>query len=123
MTTDGVYNFNGVDLLLQPSSAGWKDRKILGYDGYNIPIYEPTYSFGISWDVQRPEEFYQLWSFWKATSAAGSISVWIPAKRASTYTFALYTGCVVDEPTMKEYFAKHLLKVEMMIRSITVDLS
>lgn len=120
MTTDGTYAFNGTNLLLQPSSAVWRERRVLGYDGYNIPIYEPTYSFQLSWDAVTPDVYAQLWDFWVAASAAGSVTVFIPRKGVSTYVFKSYSDCVLDEPTVKEYFAKHQMKVEQLIRNISV---
>lgn len=116
-----TYSINTVDLLLQPSSGQWKDRKILGTDGENRAIYEPKYSFAIGWDAFTPAQLFQLWTFWSGVSSAGFVTVTLPKYNSNTYTFQQYVNCIIDEPKRGDFFAEHILRIEVMIRNITVS--
>jgi hypothetical protein len=114
------YKINGVELPLEPTQAAWKDRRVLGYDGNNVAIYEPTYTFVMAWDAVGPDVFYALRQFWLSLQSTISIPVTIPAKENIAYVFETYTGCVVDEPVSQAFFVKFLLRVTMNVRNIVV---
>ena len=115
-----TYKISGTTLTLQPTTGKWLPRKILDIDGENRAIYEPTYSFEMTWDAISPSDFDQLRDFWVDISSTGNLSADLPGKDQSAYTFVTYSSVVVDEPESGEFFQKHLLRVRMMIRNITV---
>lgn len=116
-----TYKVNGVPFVLQPTTGQWNPRRELGTDGENRTIYEPTYSFTMRWDATQQSDFDQIYEFWRSVSGTGQSSVEIPQKNApDQYTFLSYDNCVLDEPRQAEYFEKGILKVELLIRSITI---
>lgn len=116
-----TYAIDSVDLLLQPTSGNWRERKIIGIDGENRAIYEPKYSFAIGWDAMTPAQIFQLWTFWSGVSSAGFVVATLPKYNSSTYSFQAYVNCVIDEPKRGDFFAKHILRIEATIRNITVS--
>lgn len=115
-----AYAFNGVDLPIQPTSGQYGQRKSLGVDGNNVVIYEPIYSFTMTFDALTMSEFNQLYDFWQTVVNSGSISVDLPQKDADTYVFKTYTSCVVDEPTVGAFFQTYVSEVKILVRNITV---
>ncbi len=115
-----TYKISGTTLTLQPTTGKWLSRRVLDIDGENRSIYEPTYSFEMSWDAMPPSDFDQLRDFWVNVSSTGNLSVDLPGKDQSTYMFVTYSNVVIDEPEPGEFFQKHLLRVRMTVRNITV---
>lgn len=113
-----TYKINGTDLPVQPSDCAWSQRKALGLDGYNRTIYEPTYSFTMSFDGMSQADFDQLRDFWNTLNTATTLSVTIPQRDASTYTFKTYTGCVMDEPTTGNFFNSYQTGIRVIFRGI-----
>lgn len=115
-----TYQINGVDFPTIPSEGSWGQRKQLGVDGFNRAIYEPTYNFQISFDALTQEEYIELYNFWLLMSSNITVSVTIPQKDATTYDFATYTGCVIDEPAVGPYYQGYQMSVKIVIRSIRI---
>jgi hypothetical protein len=118
--TASTFKVNGVALLIQPSDTQWLPRKELGVDGFNRKIYEPVYSYQLSFDVLSQAQFYQLLAFWQLMATQTTVTADLPDKTASTYTFKTYTGCTVDEPQVGAYFQNNQLSIKVTIRNITV---
>lgn len=114
------YKINRIDLKTQPSTGQWLERKQVGVDGEGRAIYVPTYAFMMRWDAMTVEDFDQLFDFWNTTSATGTVDVDLPDRDNVKYQFLTYEDCIVDEPKRDEYFARHILKVEMLVRNIVV---
>lgn len=116
-----TYKVNGAAFTIQPSDGKWDQRRALGTDGNRRLIYEPTYSFTMSWDAMTQDAFDQLYNNWNSVSATGVVSVDLPQKDAASYVFKTYSNCIIDEPTTNgPYFAQHTMRVEMKVRSITL---
>jgi hypothetical protein len=113
-----TYSINGTTLALQPTQGKWLDRGILGIDGNGHPVYPAVYQFQLTWGIASTEEFYEVLGLFDAISITGSAVASLPKLRSSTYTFYDYSGCVLHEPTLGEYFAEYPTKVELLITNI-----
>ena len=115
------YKINGNDLPLLPTDGGWQQRRVLGTDGNNLAIYEPTYSYMISWDFLTYEEFEVIYDYWFAISASGSVSIALPPRKGAAYTpFTTYTGCVLDEPVHDKFYQGYYPSVRLQVRNIVI---
>ncbi len=112
------YRFDGVDLVLAPLDGHWVDQEVLGVDGNNRSIYPATRMFQMVWTLLGTEAFNQLFDQWDALSTTGSIVVDLPELGADPFVFRSYTGAIVDQPLMGEYFQEHYQKVTMLIRNV-----
>ena len=74
----------------------------------------------MKWDALTPTDFDQLRDLWDEIASTGTVSVDIPNRDIEEYEFLTYTNCILDEPKRDEYFAKHILKVSMLVRNISV---
>ncbi len=112
------YRLDGVDLITSPLDGHWVDQEVLGVDGNNRRIYPATRMFEMVWTMLSPESFNQIFAQWEALSTTGSIVSELPELGADPFVFRAYTGTIVDQPIMGEYFQEHYLKVTMTIRNV-----
>jgi len=115
-----VYEVNTVPLLLQPESGRWLDRKEIGVDGQNRPIYEPTYSFEIKWGPMSAAQWDQLCGFFEGVSITGTASIVLPTRcGADIWTSATYSGVLFEQPKRDRYWQQHSMRPSMVVRNIT----
>jgi len=114
-----TYAINGTTLDLQPTSGKWLDRKFVGIDGNGHPVYPSVYQFELSWGIASTDEFYQVLNLFDSLTITGSAVVSLPKLRSSTYTFYDYSGCVIYEPTIGEYFTEYPTKVSLLVTKIS----
>lgn len=113
------YKIGGVTLTLQPSTGRWLAREELGRDGNGHPIYPMTYSYEMQWELEGPEDFYQVLGMYDAMNPTGSVVVDLPKLRSATGGFYSYTGCVLSEPEPGEYFTDgYFTSVRLLITNI-----
>lgn len=112
------YKLDGVELVTDPLDGHWVDQEVLGIDGNNRSIYSATRMFELVWTLMSPESFNQLFAQWDALSTTGSIVVDLPEIGVDPFVFRSYTGAIVDQPLMGEYFQEHYQKVTMLIRNV-----
>lgn len=115
-----TYQINGEDLPLPPTTFQWGERRVLGLDGNNRAIYGPVYSAQLKWDVLTPYQLDWLRDRWLTIASAGSATVSLPQKDAASYVFKTYSSVIIDEPTVGEFFEKHIVDVSLMIRNIVI---
>ena len=113
-----VYKIDGTEITTQPTTARWVPREPLGIAGSAHAIYPGTREFELSWELDYPSGYNQLITFFNAIGVTGTAVVSLPQFGASTYTFFDYTGCVLREPTVQEYFAAHHTRVNLLITKI-----
>jgi hypothetical protein len=112
------YKLDGVELVEDPLDGHWVDQEVLGIDGNNRPIYASTRMFEMVWQLMSPESFNQLFDQWDALSTTGSIVVDLPELGVDPFVFRSYTGAIVEQPMMGEYFQGFYDKVTMVIRNV-----
>ena len=115
-----TYKINGVEFTLQPTAGQWINPEPRGLDGNGHPIYPATREFDIRWGIMGQDEFYEILQFFDAVYITGSAVVDLPRYRSSTYEFFPYSGCVLYEPEISEYFAGNVTVVRLLISNIRV---
>lgn len=113
-----TYKINGTELDLQPTSGRWLPRSSVGVDGNGHFIYPSVYQFELEWGITSQSEWNNILGFFDSLHITGSAVVDLPKYRSSTYDFYSYTGCVVQEPEMRDYFTEHLTSVSLLITNI-----
>ncbi len=112
------YRLNGVDLITPPLDGHWVDQEVLGVDGNNRRIYPATRMFEMVWSMLSPETFNQIFDQWLALDTTGSIVSELPELGVDPFVFRAYTGTIVDQPIMGEFFQGFYKKVTMLIRNV-----
>lgn len=114
----GTYAVQGTDFSLQPTNGRWLDRDILGFDGAGHPIYPSIRSFEMSWQLINANDLAQIIGFYNSVQNTGSVSVDIPRWNGNPYQFQRYSGCVLGEPMVNEFFDEHTQEVKLLIYNI-----
>ena len=114
----GTYKIDGAEITLQPSSGKWLSRRVIGVDGNGHHIYPSVYQFEMDWSISDQSEWNQLIGFFDSLAITGSAVVDLPQYRSSTYQFYSYTGCVVHEPEIGEYFTEHPTRISLLVSKI-----
>lgn len=112
------YKLDGVELVTDPLDGHWVDQEVLGIDGNNRPIYPATRMFEMVWSMLSPEMFNQIFDQWQALDTTGSIVVDLPKLGVDPFVFDSFTGAIVDQPIMGEFFQGFYKKVTMLIRNV-----
>ena len=112
------YKINGTQITIQPTFGRWVPRDIIDTDGAGHPIYPARRDYELRWDLIDPLEGNQLQTFFNAVQNTGTAVVSLPKFGNSSYVFYDYTGCVVREPDMGDYFEQHITSVVLMITNI-----
>lgn len=113
-----TYAINGTTLTMQPTTARWLPRKMRGYSGTGHPIYPNVREFQFVWNVNTPGEYNQIVGFFNSVGVTGTAVVSLPQFGASTYTFFAYSGCVVNEPEMGDFFTENHTEISLLVTNI-----
>lgn len=116
----GTYAINGVDLGLMPSTGRWLVRQSIGIDGDGRSIYPAYRDFEMTFDLISTSDLDTLLTYQKY-STTGTVSVDLPQWSNSSYSFATYSGTVIDDIETGEYFMGYFSNVRMRIRKIRTD--
>ncbi len=116
-----MYKINGITLDPQPTSAGWRPRKLLGRDGNGRPIYEPAKQFEMRWRVLYPEDYDFMQDAFLDIGATGTVVVDLPMYTTGSYTFTSYSGCYVNEPQSRRFFTEHYTDVILLFTNIITE--
>lgn len=120
MTTglSGSYAIQGTDLTLQPTTGRWQSKDALGLDGAGHPIYPAFKNFEASFQLMSISDFNQLYTFFLSVSNTGTVAVDLPQFSAADYRFNRYSGCILHEPSVGEYFNEYVTDVRLLITNI-----
>lgn len=116
-----TYKLQGVELDPQPTSGRWEVRELIGRTGDGRPIYEPTRSFEMSFDLLSATGFSVLQDNYSSIGVTGALVIDLPKYGAGGYEFQSYTGCFVNEPQTGRYFTEHHQTVKLLITSIITE--
>lgn len=118
MNTGTYYQINGVDLTMQPTTGRWIPRQSLGIDGNGHAIYPGVREFEMTFILESPADYNQVWTYYNACGNTGTVVVSLPQFGAATYTFYDYTGCVLREPEINQYFSTYHTQATLLITNI-----
>ena len=114
----GSYRINGTELTMQPTSGRWLPRTELGIDGLGHSIYSAVREFEMRFNLQSPDEYNQLITFFNGHQPSGTVVIDLPRFGYSIYDFFSYTGCVIREPEMSNYFNENHTEVLLLVSNI-----
>lgn len=112
------YAINGTSLTAQPESGEWKDRESIGIDGNGRPIYPGPREFEMKWGLISISDWQQLRTFFQAVGATGTVVASLPQYGASSWTFYSYSGCVLKEPQVGQYFEEYITDARLIVSKI-----
>jgi hypothetical protein len=116
--TSGTYSFNGANLLLMPTEAGWMERELVGLSGNGRPTYPALRQFQMTWELMDMASFSQIQGFYDAIQSTGSVIVDLPKYGATPYQFYSYSGCTLEEPRVGKFFEQWVQGVSLLILKI-----
>lgn len=114
----GSYKINGTELTMQPTVGKWLPRTELGIDGLGHAVYSGAREFEMRFNLQSPEEYNQLITFFNGHQPTGTVIVDLPGFGTNIYNFVSYTGCVIREPEMGDYFNENHQEVILLVGNI-----
>jgi len=118
MNTGTVFNviaFNGTVLNAQPSSHKWVAKTEIGVDGSGRGIYPLYREYELKWDFLSTDEFQQIYNFFLSIGQTGTIVATLPQFNAADYQFYSYSGTILREPEIGDYFQNYISDVKMLI--------
>lgn len=115
-----TYKINGVTITAQPTSGAWQKRDLLGTDGNGHSVYPGYRRFEMQWNLMEESDFAQVQAFYDSLVITGSVVVELPEYGANAYQFKAYTGCIIHEPTINDYFSEHPTKAVLLVTHIKV---
>ena len=112
------YKINGTTLTLQPETGKWSDNEQIGVDGNGHAIYSATREFELQWGVMSMSEWNELNGLFSAIGSTGTAVVELPQYAGSSWAFHEYSGTVLREPRVGDFFEQHVTDVTMLIVKI-----
>lgn len=113
-----AYKINDTQLNLQPTTGRWVNRGIAFVDGNGHPVYPSRREFIMTWELVPISDLSELQGYFDQVGVTGSVSVTLPQYGASSYVFRDYSGCVIAEPEIGEFFEEHVTQVSVLISRI-----
>jgi hypothetical protein len=112
----GTYAINAVDIC--PESSKWVDGDAIGIDGNGHPIYAALREFEFNWGYMNMADYAIIQSARNLVGSTGTITVDLPDLSQSDFRFTRYSGTIIHEPQVGEYFLDHLSNVRVLISNI-----
>ena len=116
-----TYKVNGTDIPTQPTTGRWIPRTLLGVDGNGHGIYAGVREFELRWQASDPENVSQIQSWYDSVGNTGTLVVDLPYYLSGTYHFYSYTGCVLREPEIGNYFAGNHTNITLLVTNINTE--
>ena len=113
-----TFKINGTEFLIPPSRFKWVPRYQLGTNGHGNIVYSTPREFELEWELVTPAMFNQLQGFYNLVGNTGTVVVDLPTQGLATYTFFAYTGCIINEPEMGEFFNQHQGSIRLLVSNI-----
>lgn len=114
-----MYKINGTTLDIQPQYGEWREREEIGRDGNGRPIYPAPREFEIKWGLISMSEWNQLQTFFGSVGATGTSVVDLPKYSGPSWLFQSYSGCILSEPIVGQFFEEHVSDVRLLVSKIT----
>lgn len=113
-----AYKINGTDITIQPETGHWVDRESIGRDGNGRNVYVAPREFELKWGLISISEWSQLRTFFGSVGATGTAVVTLPKYSSSSYAYYDYSGCILNEPTVGEYFEEFVSDVRLVVSRV-----
>jgi hypothetical protein len=113
-----TYKINGQSFVIPPTSGQWIAREVLGISGSGHGIYPSVRQFQLSWQLLSTSGSYQLQQWFNSVGATGTVVIDLPKYGDAGYVFQSYTGAVLREPTLANYFSEHIFDVNLLVTNI-----
>jgi hypothetical protein len=113
-----TYKINGTTIALQPTTGRWNNRDSIGVDGNGHAVYEGVREFEMEWGFMTASQYNELVGFFSTIGHTGTAVVDLPKFGAPSYSFYSYTGCVLREPELGEFFEEHVSSVRLLVVKI-----
>jgi hypothetical protein len=107
---------NGIEIF-PPTEHGWEPRNIIGTSGDGHPFYSSVLSYKMHWDLLSTDELKVLFSL--ASGSSGTATCELP-QYGDIYSFVSYSGCIVHEPEVSNYFQGYVTDVNLTISNIRI---
>lgn len=120
MASTGTYQINDTDLVIQPTSGRWIDRGIIDFDGNGHPVYPPYREFEMTWQLADMEQVEQLLTYFNAVGRTGTVVANLPYYGNDPYIFHAYSGTVLHEPSLGQFYSEHQTNVTLLISKIRI---
>lgn len=114
----GSFAINGTEFLIQPSTFRWMPRTLLGVSGDGHGVYPLVREYEMRFNLTTPAQFSQLFGWFQSVGVTGTAVVDLPQYGNANYIFYSYSGCVIREPEMNDYFVENHTEVLFSITNI-----
>jgi len=111
---------NGTELTLPPATHGWIPKVLLGTGGAGHGFYAAVQEYELNWEFISPADLNQLIGFFNAVGTTGTVTAELPQYGAATYTFFVYSGCILNQPEISSFFEQHTSNVRLLISNVRV---
>jgi len=115
-----MIGFNGTGLMLQPTTAGWVVQDTLGINGAGAGVYPALREFQMTFNLTSQGELFELINYFNQVSVTGSLTATLPAWGTNTFQYRDYSGTILRQPEMTEYFAEEWssqVKLVLLVRT------
>lgn len=108
-----------------PTSVHWMPRQVLDVQGDARPLYGPVRSVELRWELTSYEEWASLQRLYDDVQSSGTATVMLPGFPTSTgsaLAYSEYSGCVLGEPQIGQFFAEsYPTSVVLVVANIVTD--
>lgn len=111
---------NGTTLNLQPTSHGWIPKALLGKGGAGHPFYSPVQEYEMVWELDPPSDVNEVVGLINSIGVTGTAVVELPQYGAASYTFFAYSGCILNNLEVANYFEEHTTSVRLVVSNIRI---
>lgn len=114
-----MIGFNGTGLMLAPTTAGWSPQDSIGINGQGKSLYPTLREFHMEWNLESQQELYELLTYFSIMST-GTVTATLPAWNSPVFGYRDYSGTIIRQPEMQEYFAEEYLsqvKLVLLVRT------
>lgn len=102
------------DILIEgrkfcPSAVRWLPREPLDIQGDARPIYSPIRAAELRWELTTYEEWASMQNLYDLVQSTGTVTVQLPGfptVTGSALAYTEYSGCVLGEPQVGQFFAE-----------------
>lgn len=115
-----MIGFNGTGLMLPPTTAGWVEQDAIGTNGAGYNIYPALREFRMVFNLTDQGVWYELRNYFNRVGTTGTLVATLPDIDGNTFAYKNYSGVILRQPTMTEYFAEEWsseVQVTLLVRT------
>lgn len=115
-----MIGFNGTGLILPPTTAKWINQEPLGFNGVGQAVYPALREFELTFNLTNQGELFEMINYFNMVSVTGTLVANLPAYGTNTFQYRNYSGVIVRQPEVSEYFAEEWtteVRVVLLVRT------